>query len=109
MMTSFAVKNPPIVTDMFLVDTTLRRDPPYVLWLLNAAYGLGKKGAIPKQVPFALSKTGCTAKHWPIQVKAVGSSYWRMIGTTQQLIEKAESLGQQWLKGIGIAKQLAKA
>jgi hypothetical protein len=43
------------------------------------------------------------------QVKAVGSGYWRMIGTAEQLIEKAEQLGQRWLKGIGTARRLAKA
>jgi len=68
-----------------------------------------KKGAIPKQTPAALNKTGCSAAHWPTQVKAVGSGYWRMIGTTEQLIEKAEAIGQRWLKGIGITRQLQKA
>jgi REP element-mobilizing transposase RayT len=68
-----------------------------------------KKGAIPKHTPLGLHKTGCSAKHWPTQVKAVGSGYWRMIGTAQQLMEKAESLGQQWLKGIATARRIAKA
>jgi hypothetical protein len=30
--------------------------------------------------------------------------YWRAIGTTRSLIEKAAALGQAWLKGIGSAK-----
>ena len=68
-----------------------------------------KKGAIPKIVPAALSKTGCTAKHWSTHFKAVGSGYWRMIGTTEQLMEKAEAIGQRWLKGIGISRQIHKA
>ncbi len=68
-----------------------------------------KKGAIPKSARAALSKTGCTAKHWPTQVKAVGSGYWRMIGTTEQLMEKAEAIGQRWLKGIGLTRQIHKA
>jgi hypothetical protein len=38
-----------------------------------------------------------------------GSGYWRMIGTTEQLIEKADAIGQRWLKGIGITRQLKKA
>ncbi len=66
-------------------------------------------GAIPKQAPAALHKTGCTATHWPTQVKAVGSGYWRMIGTTEQLMEKADAIGQRWLKGIGITRQFLKA
>jgi hypothetical protein len=32
-----------------------------------------------------------------------------MIGTTEQLIEKAEAIGQRWLKGIGITRQFQKA
>jgi hypothetical protein len=68
-----------------------------------------KNSAIPKHEPSALSKTGCTAKHWPTQVKAVGSGYWRMIGSTEQLIEKAEAIGQRWLKGIGITRQIQRA
>jgi REP element-mobilizing transposase RayT len=68
-----------------------------------------KKGAIPKNAPNALNKTGCRAKHWPTQVKAVGSGYWRMIGTTEQLMEKAEAIGQRWLKGMGISRQIQKA
>ena len=67
-----------------------------------------KKGTIPEHAPAALNKTGCTATHWPTLVKAVGSGYWRMIGTTEQLMEKAEAIGQRWLKGIGIARQLHK-
>lgn len=67
-----------------------------------------KKGAIPKNAPSALTKTGCTEKHWPTQVKAVGSTYWRMIGNADQLMDKAEALGQRWLKGIGIARQIQK-
>ena len=68
-----------------------------------------KKGAIPKYAPSALGKTGCSAKHWPTQVKAVGSGYWRMIGSAEQLIEKAEAIGQRWIKGIAIARQVQKA
>jgi hypothetical protein len=63
-----------------------------------------KKGASPKHAPAALIKTGCKAEHWPTQVKAVGSGYWRMIGNAEQLMEKAEALGQRWLKGIATAR-----
>ena len=69
----------------------------------------GKRGAIPRHVPAALSKTGMTAKQWPVQVTAVGSGYWRLIGSVEQIIEKAEQCGQRWLKGLGTARQLTKA
>ena len=66
----------------------------------------GKRGAIPKDAPLALKQTGCSEKHWPTQVKAVGSGYWRVIGSAEQMIEKAEALGQRWLKGIGLARRM---
>jgi REP element-mobilizing transposase RayT len=68
-----------------------------------------KKAALPKHAPKGLYKTGCSEAHWPMQVKAVGSDYWRMIGTSQQLREKAHALGQRWLKGLGVAKTLLQA
>ena len=43
------------------------------------------------------------------QVKAVGSGYWRMIGTTEQLMEKAEAIRQRWLKGMRISRHIQKA
>jgi REP element-mobilizing transposase RayT len=66
----------------------------------------GKRGVIPKDAASALSKTGGSEKHWPTQVKAVGSGYWRVIGTAEQMMEKARQLGQCWLKGIGLARRL---
>ena len=69
----------------------------------------GKRGVIAKDAPSALKHTGVSAKHWPTQVKAVGSGYWRVIGTVEQLLEQAEQRGQRWLKGIGTARRLAKA
>jgi hypothetical protein len=39
-------------------------------------------------------------------VKGVGNGYWRVVGTAQELIDKAIALGQQWLKGIGYARRL---
>ena len=66
----------------------------------------GKRGAIPKAAPPVLAKTGISEKHWPTQVKAVGSGYWRAIGSAGQMVEKAEELGQRWLKGIGLARWL---
>ena len=44
-----------------------------------------------------------------MRVKAVGSGYWRVVGDAADLIATAERLGQRWLKGIGLARQLANA
>jgi hypothetical protein len=32
-----------------------------------------------------------------------------MIGSAEQLMDKAEAIGQRWLKGIAIARQIQKA
>jgi hypothetical protein len=69
----------------------------------------GKRGVIPKDAPLAITKTGIRPEHWPTQVKAVGSSYWRAIGSVEQLMAKAEALGLRWLKGIGTARRLQQA
>jgi hypothetical protein len=69
----------------------------------------GKRGAIPKGASLAISKTGMTPGHWPTQVKAVGSGYWRVIGSVEKLMAKAEALGLRWLKGIGTARRFQSA
>jgi hypothetical protein len=68
-----------------------------------------QRGAIPKGASLAISKTGMTPGLWPTQVKAVGSGYWRVIGSVEALVEKAEVLGLRWLKGIGTARRLQSA
>ncbi|MBS0577215.1 MAG: hypothetical protein JSS45_12465 [Proteobacteria bacterium] len=44
-----------------------------------------------------------------MRVHAIGSSYWRVVGEVEDLIERAARMQQRWLKGIGIARRLAKA
>ena len=41
-------------------------------------------------------------------VKGVGSSYWRVVGNLEELIEKAKELKQYTLFGIGFARFLNK-
>ena len=66
----------------------------------------GKRGAIPKAAPSALHRLGIRSDRWPLQVKATGSGYWRAIGSAQSLLDQAAALGQQWMRGIGIARRL---
>ena len=40
---------------------------------------------------------------------AVGSDYYRAIGTAEALVEKAAEIGQRWLRGIAFARYLKKA
>ena len=56
-----------------------------------------------------LSGSILDGRQQPVQLKAVGSGYWRMIGSAEQLLEKAEAIGQRWLKGVAIARQIQKA
>ena len=48
----------------------------------------------------------CVRRSWLSQVKGVGSSYWRVVGSLEELIEKAKELKQRTLFGIGFARLL---
>ena len=67
-----------------------------------------KRGAIPKQAPSVLSHLHINEKRWTTQVKGIGSTYWRVIGDVDDLLEKAKQLNQHWLKGVGTAMASAK-
>jgi hypothetical protein len=70
----------------------------------------GKRGKIEASVPSALARLGVATRRWAHDVKGVGNGYWRVVGSAQELIDKAIALGQQWLKGIGYARSpVAKA
>ena len=69
----------------------------------------GKRGAITGPPPAALARIGYTPERWRRQVLAVGSDYYRAIGTVEALVEKAAEIGQKWLRGIAFARYLTKA
>jgi hypothetical protein len=70
----------------------------------------GKRGKIEASEPSALAKLGVPTRRREHDVKGVGNGYWRVVGSAQELIDKAIALGQQWLKGIGYARSpVAKA
>ncbi|MFO1496304.1 MAG: hypothetical protein U1F26_16780 [Lysobacterales bacterium] len=77
-----------------LVDSTGRQIRP------------GKRGAIAESEPPALRRLGLDPDHWTGQVKGVGSAYWRIVGTAEAIMAKAEAIGQAWMKGIGYARWL---
>ena len=66
----------------------------------------GKRGVIKAEEPKALRKLGLDKDHWTMKVKGVGSSYWRVVGSLEELIEKAKDLKQRTLFGIGFARFL---
>ena len=68
----------------------------------------GKRGMITADEPPALRKLGLDKNHWAMKVKGVGSSYWRIVGSLEELVEKAKELKQRTLFGIGFARVLKK-
>lgn len=67
----------------------------------------GKKGRIAADSPSILHKLEHRPDRWAMRVNSVGSGYWRVIGEASDLIEVAQRLGQEWMKGIGLAMRLA--
>jgi len=67
---------------------------------------LGKRGVIKVDEPKALRRLGLDKDHWTMKVKGVGSSYWRVVGSLEELIEKAKELKQRTLFGIGFVRLL---
>ena len=66
----------------------------------------GKRGVIKADEPPALRKLGLDKNHWTMKVKGVGSNYWRVVGSLEELLEKAKELKQRTLFGIGFARFL---
>ena len=64
----------------------------------------GKRGKIAAGEPPALRKLGLDAARWTMKVKGIGSGYWRAVGTVEELAQKAKTIGQQWLCGMGLAR-----
>ena len=52
----------------------------------------------------ALRKLDLDAAHWTVKVRGVGNGYWRAVGTAEELMQKSEEIGQQWLCGVGLAR-----
>ncbi len=68
----------------------------------------GKRGVITVDEPPALRKLGLDKNHWTMKVKGFGSAYWRVVGSLEELLEKAKELKQRTLFGIGFARVLKK-
>lgn len=68
----------------------------------------GKRGGIPSGAPHVLQSLDPNSQRWTMRVKAIGSGYWRVVGDAHDLIAIAERLGQRWVKGLGLAKRIAR-
>ena len=67
-----------------------------------------KRGKIEACEPNALTKLGLDKNHCTTRVKGIGSSYWRVVGELEELIEKAKEISQRTLFGIGFVRILNK-
>jgi hypothetical protein len=65
-----------------------------------------KRGRIHETEPTALTKLGLSKDHWTTKVKGIGSGYWRVVGTLEDLRELAKEVGQRAFYGVGLAKIL---
>jgi hypothetical protein len=67
-----------------------------------------KTGSIPTHLAPILQRLHLRSRQWLVQVPATESHYWRAIGTTDALIERASGAGLKWLQGIGTARALTR-
>lgn len=68
----------------------------------------GKKGAVPTEAPPILARLRLRPRQWLIQVPATESHYWRAIGGTEALLARAHRTGLKWMRGIGMARTVAR-
>jgi hypothetical protein len=66
-----------------------------------------KRGAIPAEEPRALKKLGISRDHWSHKVLGVGSGFWRVVGTVDDIQAKAAEMKQTFLRGVGFARALS--
>ena len=65
-----------------------------------------KRGALPSNAPSVLTGIEANPERWAVRVSAIGSGYWRVIGSAADLLDAANRLQQRWIKGIGLARAL---
>ena len=68
----------------------------------------GKRGGIHKDVPPILQSLDPKSRRWIVRVNAIGAGYWRVVGEAQDLIAVAQRIGQRWVKGLRLAKKIAR-
>ena len=64
----------------------------------------GKHGRITGDAPACLRAVDSDAVRWTTRVRGIGSGYWRVVGSAEQLIALAQRIGQRWLKGVRFAE-----
>ncbi|MFT5449209.1 MAG: REP element-mobilizing transposase RayT [Gammaproteobacteria bacterium] len=90
-----------------LAITTATQYLELVDWTGRTLYP-DKRGAINTAAPPIIKRLGLRTRQWCIAVPATESHYWRAIGQADALMAYAQKLGQKWLRGIGMARQLSR-
>jgi hypothetical protein len=62
----------------------------------------GKRGRIAADAPSILHAIDRSPQRWAHRVLGIGNSYWRAVGTADDLIGLAKQIGQRWLKGLAL-------
>ncbi len=68
----------------------------------------GKRGASHKGTLRVLWSLDSTSQRWAMQVNAIVSGYWRVVGEAHDLIAVEQRIGQRWVKGLGSAEKIAR-
>lgn len=60
-----------------------------------------KRGVLSKDASAALTRYETDRGRWAIRVKAIGSGYWRVIGSSSDLVEAARRMGSAGSRASG--------
>jgi hypothetical protein len=66
----------------------------------------GKRGRITGTPPPSVARVaGADPSRWVQAVGGIERDYWRAVGAVEALLDKAQAMGQCWLKGLGVARR----
>ncbi len=75
-----------------------------VTWTGDRAHRL--QNTQRERLPQSVSRLIGDQDRWTRRVNGIERDFYRAIGTVEALLAKAQAIGQQWLKGVGVAREL---
>lgn len=96
----------PVVGGLGPATSLSTTDYLQILDWTGRALASGKRGRIADDAPAILSVIDRDAERWTQRVGGFGNGWVRVAGSAQDLMALADRIGQQWLKGIGLALRL---
>jgi hypothetical protein len=96
----------PIAGDLRPTSDITTADYLHILDWTGRQLAPGKRGRIAPEAPAILTIIDHDEARWATRVAAFGIGWHRVAGSAQDLIAIAQRMGQQWLKGIGLALKL---